>query len=280
MLRDAAAGRSADRRRIGRPLRAPLAAVHGAALRRDRGGLAEDADRADPEVRAARPAARGRNSRRRRSRRPRPGRTCRHCVPRPRRPLLAAHSLALARSHARQAAPVNERPTRELAAFAAGLTLDAIPRPVVEHAKRSLLDTAGCGLQGSTLEWSRIAQRVSAAEGASRAIDRVGHAAAYQRGAGGVAQRHRRPRLRVRRRAHGRDVPSRVDHAGDRAGPRRAGRARWRDPARRRRRRHRGRGAGGDGGRHRPLPRRIPPAGHGRRVRRRGERRPGARPRR
>ena len=33
-------------------------------------------------------------------------------------------------------------PTRELAAFAAGLTLDAIPQPVVDHAKRSLLDAA------------------------------------------------------------------------------------------------------------------------------------------
>jgi aconitate decarboxylase len=59
------------------------------------------------------------------------------------------------------------RPTRDLAAFASSLELHDIPTDVVDHAKLSMLDTAGCGLQGATLEWSRIIQRLSATEGAS-----------------------------------------------------------------------------------------------------------------
>ena len=40
--------------------------------------------------------------------------------------------------------------------FVAGLTLDAIPAEVVSQARRSLLDTFGCGLFGATLPWSAI----------------------------------------------------------------------------------------------------------------------------
>jgi 2-methylcitrate dehydratase PrpD len=49
--------------------------------------------------------------------------------------------------------------TDELAEFAATLSIDQIPTTVREHAKLSLLDTLGCGLFGSALEWSRILSR-------------------------------------------------------------------------------------------------------------------------
>jgi 2-methylcitrate dehydratase PrpD len=58
-------------------------------------------------------------------------------------------------------------PTRELAAFVAELDAEAIPRAARDHAKLSMLDTVGCGLQGSTLEWSRMMRRLAAAEGAT-----------------------------------------------------------------------------------------------------------------
>jgi 2-methylcitrate dehydratase PrpD len=57
--------------------------------------------------------------------------------------------------------------TRGLAEFAATLDIGALPDQVVEHAKLSMLDTAGCGLQGSTLEWSRILRAFSESEGAA-----------------------------------------------------------------------------------------------------------------
>lgn len=43
----------------------------------------------------------------------------------------------------------------ELAGFAAGLTFDQLPEGVVHQAKRSVLDTLGCGVFGSTLPWTR-----------------------------------------------------------------------------------------------------------------------------
>jgi 2-methylcitrate dehydratase PrpD len=62
---------------------------------------------------------------------------------------------------------VSSGQTRRLAAFAADLDFDDVPPPVIEHAKSSVLDTLGCGLQGSTLAWSRIAAAVAAEEGGS-----------------------------------------------------------------------------------------------------------------
>lgn len=46
--------------------------------------------------------------------------------------------------------------TRELAEFLASLTLDQVPSDVVKTCRLSLLDTLGCGLFGSTLEWTKI----------------------------------------------------------------------------------------------------------------------------
>ena len=51
---------------------------------------------------------------------------------------------------------MNQEPTRALAQFAAELTYDKIPPPVIEHIKICLLDTFGCGLFGSTLPWARV----------------------------------------------------------------------------------------------------------------------------
>ena len=46
--------------------------------------------------------------------------------------------------------------TRELARFAAELTYNKIPTPVIERIKLCLLDSFGCGLFGSTLPWTKI----------------------------------------------------------------------------------------------------------------------------
>jgi 2-methylcitrate dehydratase PrpD len=55
--------------------------------------------------------------------------------------------------------------TAQLAAFASGLELDAVPADVVESAKTLVLDTIGCTLFASTLPWSRLVQEHVAAEG-------------------------------------------------------------------------------------------------------------------
>lgn len=46
--------------------------------------------------------------------------------------------------------------TKDLAAYVAGLTYDAIPEAVLQRAKFLILDGIGCGLYGSTKEWSQI----------------------------------------------------------------------------------------------------------------------------
>jgi 2-methylcitrate dehydratase PrpD len=60
-------------------------------------------------------------------------------------------------------------PTETLAAFASGLRPDDLPAPTLENAKRSVLDTIGCALHGSTLPWGRSLQRVAEAEGGAPA---------------------------------------------------------------------------------------------------------------
>jgi aconitate decarboxylase len=47
--------------------------------------------------------------------------------------------------------------TRTLARFAARLRYDEIPARTVDHAKLCILDAVGCGLFGSTLEWTQLA---------------------------------------------------------------------------------------------------------------------------
>lgn len=60
--------------------------------------------------------------------------------------------------------------TAQLAAFASGLELDAVPPDVVEAAKTLVLDTIGCTLFASTLPWSRLVQdHVVAEQGPSTA---------------------------------------------------------------------------------------------------------------
>jgi len=51
---------------------------------------------------------------------------------------------------------MNPTPTRALAQFAAELTYEKIPPPIIEHIKTCVLDTLGCGLFGSTLPWAKI----------------------------------------------------------------------------------------------------------------------------
>jgi 2-methylcitrate dehydratase PrpD len=56
-----------------------------------------------------------------------------------------------------QAATEPDGPTGRLATWVADVTLDDIPRDVVERAKHLLLDGVGCALIGSQLPWSRVA---------------------------------------------------------------------------------------------------------------------------
>lgn len=49
--------------------------------------------------------------------------------------------------------------TRGIAEFVAGLQYDAIPDEVRQRIKLLILDALGCALYGADLEWSRILQR-------------------------------------------------------------------------------------------------------------------------
>lgn len=62
--------------------------------------------------------------------------------------------------------PLQPHATRDLAAFASGLTFADIPAAVVGRAKLCLLDGIGVCLQGATLPWTRIVQDMVATEGA------------------------------------------------------------------------------------------------------------------
>lgn len=52
--------------------------------------------------------------------------------------------------------------TRQLGDFVSSLQFEDLPCEVVEHAKLCLLDTLGCGLFGSSLEWTQILNRTLA----------------------------------------------------------------------------------------------------------------------
>ncbi len=61
--------------------------------------------------------------------------------------------------------------TEQLAEFIAGIEYAAIPAPVIEHAKRLVLDTLGCGLLGAALPWSlRLRATLQDTEGAGDAL--------------------------------------------------------------------------------------------------------------
>lgn len=50
--------------------------------------------------------------------------------------------------------------TRQVAEFAANLTLDAVPKHVIARAKQIILDGLGCGLYGVDLPWTGILAKV------------------------------------------------------------------------------------------------------------------------
>lgn len=56
--------------------------------------------------------------------------------------------------------------TRDLAAYAAALRYDDLPREVVERMKLSVLDSIGCCIFGATLPWTRKVAALALAEGA------------------------------------------------------------------------------------------------------------------
>jgi len=70
---------------------------------------------------------------------------------------------------------MNKEATRELARFAAELTYEKLPAPVIEHIKLCLLDTFGCGLFGSTLPWAGIVAGFARELGGKRESTVWGH---------------------------------------------------------------------------------------------------------
>jgi 2-methylcitrate dehydratase PrpD len=60
--------------------------------------------------------------------------------------------------------PCGPSPTRQLAAFAAGLRLEEIPAPVVEQIKLHVLDGIGVCVHGARLPWTRHVAEVAMAE--------------------------------------------------------------------------------------------------------------------
>jgi len=70
--------------------------------------------------------------------------------------------------------PLLEHATRDLAAFAAQLKFDDLPREVVERIKLSVLDSIGCCLFGATLPWTRKVADLALAEGARPAASLIG----------------------------------------------------------------------------------------------------------
>jgi 2-methylcitrate dehydratase PrpD len=55
--------------------------------------------------------------------------------------------------------------TAELAAFVSNLEPASVPASVMQHAKRSVLDTIGCALHGSSLPWCRVLREQAVDEG-------------------------------------------------------------------------------------------------------------------
>jgi aconitate decarboxylase len=68
-----------------------------------------------------------------------------------------------------ETAPLLANATRDLASFAAGLRLEDIPAPVVEHAKLCILDGLGVALFGAGLPWTGHVREVARAEGTTPA---------------------------------------------------------------------------------------------------------------
>lgn len=64
---------------------------------------------------------------------------------------------------------LHDNATRDLAAFAAGLRFEDIPKEVVEHAKLCFLDGIGVCLHGATLPWTRHVQAMVLEEGGGAA---------------------------------------------------------------------------------------------------------------
>lgn len=65
-------------------------------------------------------------------------------------------------------------PTRELAAFVAGLRFSDVPAAVVEKAKICVLDALGCMLFGSTLPWTRRVAEMALEQGGAEQASLIG----------------------------------------------------------------------------------------------------------
>ena len=66
------------------------------------------------------------------------------------------------------ATATDNRYTRGIAEFVAGLRYENIPPEVIHRIKRLILDALGCGLYGADLPWTLILQRKLGAIDATR----------------------------------------------------------------------------------------------------------------
>src|SRR3954463_10103796 len=73
-----------------------------------------------------------------------------------------------------EAVPLLPNATRDLAAFAANLKFNDIPKEAIERIKYCALDSIGCCLFGVTLPWTRHVQSMVQEEGATEAASIYG----------------------------------------------------------------------------------------------------------
>ena len=87
--------------------------------------------------------------------------------------------------------------TSGIADFVAGLRYDSIPDEVRERIKLLILDSLGCAIFGSDLEWSRILMETLGRVDSSTGSSRLGHRAAALRAPCRARQRHAGAELRA-----------------------------------------------------------------------------------
>ena len=145
--------------------------------------------------------------------------------------------IRLTGNHSCQAQAHNPH-TRAIAQFISTIKYEDIPADVIARIKLLILDSLGCALYGSDLEWSRILRATLGEARHHQSLPRVGNAGASVGAACRAGQRHAHPELRARRRASPGRAACRRGHlaaavGGDRAAARHE---RPRFPARRGRR--------------------------------------------
>ena len=89
--------------------------------------------------------------------------------------------------------------TRAIAQFISQIKYEDIPDEVIARIKLLILDSFGCALYGSDLEWSRILRTTLGEARRDQSLPRVGNDGAFVGAACRAGQRHAHSKLRARR---------------------------------------------------------------------------------